>query len=139
MALDADKILADLKAAAKPELEKRAEELRTMFLTNVDEFVDSSRIHFLDNLLKEAAEYEIQAIMSDDAETARQYATAAEDTLLAKLNWYRLGGEVSERQWRDVLGVLAVQAGRLESEYLFRMAEELGVADLLARALAEAG
>ena len=81
-----------------------------------------SRLHSLD----EASAWQIRVL-------------SAEDTLLAKLNWYRLGGEVSERQWRDVLGVLAVQAGRLESEYLFRMAEELGVADLLARALAEAG
>lgn len=75
----------------------------------------------------------------DEASAWQIRVLSAEDTLLAKLNWYRLGGEVSERQWRDVLGVLAVQAGRLESEYLFRMAEELGVADLLARALAEAG
>lgn len=81
MALDADKILADLKAAAKPELEKRAEDLRAQFLTNVDDFVDSSRIHILDDLLKKAAKYEIDAVMSNDADTARQYATAAEDVL----------------------------------------------------------
>lgn len=81
MPLDADKILADLKAAAKPELEKRAEELRASFLKNVDDFVDSSRIHFLDDLLKKAAEYEIQAVMESDRNRADQYATAAEDVL----------------------------------------------------------
>ena len=58
-----------------------------------------------------------------------------EDTLLAKLEWYRMGGEVSERQWRDVLGILKVQAGALEMDYLRRMANELGVEDLLERAL----
>jgi hypothetical protein len=62
---------------------------------------------------------------------------SAEDTLLAKLDWYRMGGEVSERQWRDVLGVLKVQAGGLDLEYMRRWARELGVDDLLERALAQ--
>ena len=61
----------------------------------------------------------------------------AEDTILAKLEWYRKGGEVSERQWRDVLGVLKVQAGALDVDYLYRMADELGVKDLLEKALTE--
>ena len=58
-----------------------------------------------------------------------------EDILLAKLEWYRMGGEVSERQWRDVIGVLRVQAGVLDVDYLQRMARELEVADLLEQAL----
>jgi hypothetical protein len=62
-----------------------------------------------------------------------------EDTVLFKLRWYRLGGGVSDRQWHDVLGVLKVQAGRLDDAYLDRWATELGVADLLARVRAEAG
>ena len=58
--------------------------------------------------------------------------------ILAKLEWFRGGGEVSERQWTDVLGIL--RAGRgLDKAYLQRGATELGVADLLARALGEAG
>jgi hypothetical protein len=63
---------------------------------------------------------------------------SAEDTLLAKLEWYRLGGEVSERQWRDVLGMLKVQAGVLDLAYMRRWAMELKVSDLLERALTEA-
>lgn len=62
---------------------------------------------------------------------------SAEDTLLAKLEWYRLGGETSERQWRDVLGMLQVQSGRLNREYLRRWAKELSVNDLLERAVTE--
>ena len=64
---------------------------------------------------------------------------SAEDTVLLKLEWYRLGGETSDRQWHDVQGVLKVQAGRLDAAYLDLWAADLGVADLLAKARAEAG
>lgn len=63
---------------------------------------------------------------------------SAEDILLHKLVWYRDGGEVSERQWKDVLGILRVQASRLDVAYLDRWAPTLGVADLLASARSEA-
>lgn len=61
-----------------------------------------------------------------------------EDTILSKLEWYRLSGEVSERQWRDVLGVLKTQAGTLDLDYLRKWAAELNVGGLLERALQEA-
>jgi len=64
---------------------------------------------------------------------------SAEDTVLQKLLWFRKGGEVSDRQWRDVLGVLKTQAGRLERDYLRTWGVELGVLDLLGRAFVEVG
>ena len=67
----------------------------------------------------------------------RVYVTTAEDIVLAKLEWYRLGGGVSDRQWRDILGVIKVQAGRLDADYLQKWAVELGVSDLLQKALKE--
>jgi hypothetical protein len=62
-----------------------------------------------------------------------------EDTILSKLEWYRMGGEVSDRQWRDILGVMKTRAGELDLAYLRKWAGELKVADLLERALQEAG
>jgi hypothetical protein len=58
--------------------------------------------------------------------------------VLFKLRWYRLGDEVSDQQWNDVLGVLRVQAGKLDEGYLDQWAAEEGVADLLVRARAQA-
>jgi hypothetical protein len=61
------------------------------------------------------------------------YIDTAEDVVLRKLEWYRRGGETSERQWRDVLAVLRVQQ-HLDDAHLRTWAERLGIADLLVRA-----
>ena len=66
------------------------------------------------------------------------FVTSPEDVILSKLEWYRMGGEVSERQWRDILGVLKTRAGELDLDYLRQWAKELNVSDLLERALKEA-
>lgn len=64
--------------------------------------------------------------------------TAPEDTVVAELEWYRRGGEVSQRGWADVIGILRAAAS-LDEGRLRQGAAELGVADLLPRALEEAG
>lgn len=64
--------------------------------------------------------------------------TTAEDIVLHKLVWHRLGGGMSERQWRDVVGVIAVQAQALDRAYLVRWAASLGLAEALERAFAQA-
>jgi len=46
---------------------------------------------------------------------------------------------VSETRWREIRGILKTQAERLDLKYLQRWAQELGVSDLLARAMEEAG
>jgi hypothetical protein len=61
-----------------------------------------------------------------------------EDILLQKLRWYRKGGEASDRQWRDILGIIRVQGRQLDRDYLRVNAPVLDVADLLTRALGEA-
>jgi hypothetical protein len=57
-----------------------------------------------------------------------------EDTILRKLLWYREGGEVSGKQWRDVVEVLRVSGPELDPAYLDAWASRLGVVALLARA-----
>ncbi|MBI2071826.1 MAG: hypothetical protein HYW06_00230 [Gemmatimonadetes bacterium] len=69
---------------------------------------------------------------------AELFVDTAEYTVLRKLEWYRRGGEVSERQWRDVLGVLRVKGDSLDQARLNTWAPRLGVADLLAQAREEA-
>ncbi len=74
----------------------------------------------------------------DDGAGAREICVASpEDIVLHKLRWYRMGGETSERQWSDVAGVLRVQHGRLDLDYLRRWATSLSVLDLLERAIAD--
>lgn len=65
------------------------------------------------------------------------YVASAEDMILAKLEWYRMGGDVSERQWRDVQNINKVQVDRLDQAYLRGWAGQLGISDLLKAALAE--
>jgi len=62
-----------------------------------------------------------------------------EDVILLKLEWYRLGGNMSERQLEDVRGVFQMQAGKLDQAYLDHWAADLGVSDLLQRARQESG
>jgi hypothetical protein len=62
-----------------------------------------------------------------------------EGTILNKLEWYKMGGEVSDRQWNDILGVLKVQGTDLDMNYLQKWAANLNVTDLLERALMDAG
>jgi len=95
----------------------------------VDVFIPQERVF----IKKQFARARRELLSADPVVQA--YVSSAEDTLLAKLEWFRMGGESSERQWRDVLGVLKVQAGTLDLDYLRSTAIELNVEDLLERAL----
>ena len=105
--------------------------LATMF--KVDMFIAKQRAFDSSQL----ARRQLHLLSKDPKRQA--YFASAEDIVLAKLEWYRMGGEVSERQWRDVLGVLQVQGSRMDRKYLRNMAVELNVTELLERAFKEAG
>lgn len=101
--------------------------LETMF--KVDVFVAGGREFDRLQLMRRKA----HVVETSSDRTA--YVVSAEDIILAKLDWYRQGGEVSERQWTDVLGVVRIQGKLLDTVYLRQVAASLGVSDLLARAL----
>ncbi len=101
--------------------------LKTMF--KVDVFIPKNRPFDQQQL-----NHRISEKISDDSE-AQIWVLSPEDVILAKLDWFRMGGQVSERQWRDVLGVLKVQQSNLDIDYLMQWAENLGVLDLLQSAI----
>ncbi len=76
--------------------------------------------------------------LDDELPTVQFYLASPEDLILNKLNWYRLGGNTSERQWNDIQGVLNVQGNSLDMEYLQHWGAELNLLDLLEKALLDA-
>jgi hypothetical protein len=123
--LDAEMIAESIRISSSFNIIHR----ETMF--KVDVFIPRPR-PFLESQLARAQ----KQTFTFETEVSAKFASP-EDTVLAKLEWYRLGGEVSERQWRDILGVLKTRAGELDLAYMNQWAPELKVADLLARALKE--
>lgn len=101
--------------------------LRTMF--KVDIFVMKSR-----SFDKMQFQRRVKEIITTNPVHAAYFASA-EDTILAKLEWFRQGKEISERQWKDILGILKIQSERLDMSYLQYWAGELRVSDLLEKAL----
>jgi len=75
-----------------------------------------------------------------DEESSRKfYLSSPEDIILNKLQWYQQGQKVSQQQWKDILGVLKVQADKLDIEYLKYWASRLNLSDLLNRSFNDAG
>ncbi len=103
--------------------------LNTMF--KVDIFIPKERPFDQQQLKRRVAE------QINNGSDECIWVLSAEDVILAKLDWFCMGGEVSERQWRDILGVLKTQQSTLDIEYLMLWAESLEVTELLNRALEE--
>ena len=104
--------------------------LETML--KVDVFIPKARLFDQEELRR----VRLQPLVEN---TRPFYVASPEGTILNKLEWYRMGGEVSDRQWNDILGVLKVQDSNLDMAYLQRWAVALKVSDLLERALVDAG
>lgn len=66
------------------------------------------------------------------------WVSAPGSQVLRKLEWYQAGGSVSERQWRDVVGILRAQRSTLDLADLTHMAQAIGLGELLDTALRNA-
>jgi hypothetical protein len=83
-------------------------------------------------------EMERRESYSFDSQTTLWLASA-EDIVLQKLDWYRKGNRISERQWNDALGVLKVRGDAMDVSYMQKWARELGIEELLTQLLDDAG
>ena len=122
--------LARLRSAVAARSSCNFIHLATMF--KIDLFVSKGRAYD-----RQATDRARPQAIDEDPDAPRFPVASPEDTVLAKLEWFRLGGETSERQWWDIVGVLKVTRDA-DREYLQRWALTLGVWDLLERALADA-
>ena len=146
-------VVARLRRAHVPQLVER---LRDTYYIDEDTAIDAIDRRSMFNVIHEptmlkvdiyivATEFDESALarhqresLEPDADDAQEFAVAtAEDVVVHKLRWYRDGGEVSDRQWSDILGVLRMQRA-LDHAHMRHWAERLGVADLLERAVSEA-
>jgi hypothetical protein len=146
----------DVVAAVRPtHAAALAERLAGDYYADVDVIVDAIRRRAMFNVIHLATmmkvdvyvaftEFDRSALSRHRLKTlvrtpdARQFSVAtAEDVILHKLTWFRDGGQVSDRQWSDVVGVLRVQR-ELDLVFLREWAARLEVTDLLERALLEA-
>jgi len=104
--------------------------LKTMI--KIDVFISTER-----EFDKVSLERRIKDTLLDESDSVQVFLRSAEDTILSKLEWYKAGGLISNRQWKDILGIIKVQGELLDKKYLLKWAEELGVDDLLEKAFKE--
>ncbi|MCC6127133.1 MAG: hypothetical protein IT426_19400 [Pirellulales bacterium] len=142
-------LIADLKFEHVSPL---AEILGKEYYLNVDTITDAVRGRTCFNLIHLATMFKVDVFAAKSSPYSRLpfarklsrailedsprlfFIASPEDTILSKLEWYRLGDEISERQWTDVLGVMKAQGEILDRAYLQKWAVELHVADLLEKA-----
>ena len=86
---------------------------------------------------RQAFERKIEDVLDAENPDKTFFLAAPEDIILNKLEWYLAGGEVSQRQWGDILGVMKVQANKLNLPYLSGWATKIGVNELFEKALKE--
>jgi hypothetical protein len=145
----------DVVAALRPAHARRlSDAVQPTFLADFDVIPQALPSGRVINLLHEATftKVDLFPVREDplsEAQIARRqrvepepgvglWVLSPEDVVLQKLRWYELGDRVSDRQWRDLVGVLSVYKGRMDEAYLDSQAARACLAPLLARARTQA-
>lgn len=127
--------------------------VRNDFYVNEHMVIDAVARHASFNLIPNTSPYKVDVFALGDGMLDRRqidrrrrvivagppsyelWVGSPEDQILRKLTWYRLGQEVSDRQWRDIVGILRVQSSFLDLADLRSTADAVGLRDLLERAI----
>jgi hypothetical protein len=75
--------------------------------------------------------------IEDETNSINIYLCSPEDIILNKLEWYKLGGEISDRQWTDIIAVIKVQSENLDKDYLIYWSRQLEINNLLVKCFSE--
>jgi hypothetical protein len=88
---------------------------------------------------RNAIQRKLKDTLEEDNSDTTFYFSSPEDIIINKLIWYKMGGEVSDRQWLDVIGVIKVQGESLDKSYLKDWSQKLQILELLNKAFNESG
>jgi hypothetical protein len=143
--MDVD-VIADLKVTHIPRLKQI---LENKYYIDAEMIADAIRtnssfnlIHLetmikIDVFIHKNEPYQNEALQRKRKDTLEDngkiqfYFSSPEDIIIHKLQWYKMGGLVSERQWFDIIGVVKVQDDLLDKKYLKRWSKKLGLSSLL--------
>ncbi|MBN1695778.1 hypothetical protein JW879_10350 [candidate division WOR-3 bacterium] len=151
--LDAD-IVADITSnqikTLKSKLEKEyyidentiKDAIRNNSSFNLIHFKTSVKIDIFvyknDAYQQNAIERRVEDTLVEDDRSSKFCFASPEDIIINKLNWYKIGNGVSERQWRDIIGVIKIQGNSLDKKYLKEWAIKLNLIELLKKAFIDA-
>jgi hypothetical protein len=119
------------------DLNSALEALKRQSMFNI---LDMATCMKIDLIMCKSGTYSQQAFrrrISQEINGVRMFVATAEDLVLSKLEWVKMGQ--SSRQIEDVAGVLRVQWGSLDQDYLKRWIYELGLESQWQSALQQAG
>ncbi|MHC4847144.1 MAG: hypothetical protein ACYTEG_01680 [Planctomycetota bacterium] len=138
-----DRLVATLAGSYYVDAEMIREALRDRSSFNL---IHNDSMFKVDVFIPKGRPYDREALarrsldrLDESPDSREVFLASPEDVILAKLEWYDRGDRTSERQWGDILGILRVQADALDTAYLRRWADELGLRELLDRAQEERG